>query len=454
MSALAAALLDLGAFVSGSDAVESEATRELEKRGARVSIGHSAANLGDATWVVLTGAVPADNPELMGAQERGLPIIKRAALLGQLMDMRRGVAVAGTHGKTTTSAMIAWVLAKARRDPSYMVGGNIRGLGQGGHWGSGLELVAEADEYDRSFLHLRPEVAIITNIENDHLDYYGSAEAIYSAFREFAMNVRQDGLLILCADDPGASRLADELMVGAASFRLQLYGRDERAQWRPTSEKPNDKGGTTYRAARDGRSVAGVALQLPGAHVVLNSLAALAACVELGIEPQEGARWLSQYEGAERRFEVKGEAGGVTVVDDYAHHPTEIAATLKAARQRYPDRRLAVLFQPHTYTRTHDFLDDFARVLSQADEVVVSEIYASRERDTLGMSSRLIVEKMAGKGVFARDLKETAQLVLDKLKPGDVLLTLGAGDVWKAGEEVLSALRERDEGHIPPVEKS
>jgi UDP-N-acetylmuramate--alanine ligase len=187
---------------------------------------------------------------------------------------------------------------------------------------------------------------------------------------------------------------------------------------------------------------------------VLNSLAALAGCVELGVEPQRAADWLNEYQGAERRFEVKGEAWGVTVMDDYAHHPTEIAATLTAARQRYPSRRLVVLFQPHTYTRTRDFLDDFARVLSRADVVVVSEIYASRERDTLGMSSRLIVGKMVGKGVFARDLKEATELLLGEFKPGDVLLTLGAGDVWKAGEEVLTALRERDEGHIPLAGKS
>src|SRR5215210_3108317 len=221
MSALASALLDLGAYVSGSDLAASDATRELEQRGAHIFIGHSASNLDSPTRVVLTGAVPDDNSELVAARELGLSIVKRAALLGQLMDTRLGVAVAGTHGKTTTSAMISWVLSKAGRDPSYMVGGTIRGLGSGGHWGSGRELVAEADEYDRSFLHLRPEVAIITNMETDHLEYYGTEGAIFVAFGEFALNVKPGGLLILCADDSRASALADDLLESGASFRVQ-----------------------------------------------------------------------------------------------------------------------------------------------------------------------------------------------------------------------------------------
>jgi UDP-N-acetylmuramate--L-alanine ligase/UDP-N-acetylenolpyruvoylglucosamine reductase len=410
--------------------------------------------------VVLTGAVPADNPELLAAQEQGLPIVKRAALLGHLMDTRRGVAIAGTHGKTTTSAMIAWVLSKAGHGPSYMVGGTIRGLGSGGHWGAGKELVAEADEYDRSFLHLRPEVAVITNIESDHLEYYGTEEAIFAAFDEFALNVKPGGLLILCGDDPQASALADELMETGAPFRVQLYGTSPDALWRPGSIKSNAKGGSDYVVLRDEVAVARVSLQVPGEHNVRNSLAAFATCVELGLDPGEVARWLGEFAGTGRRFEVKGVADGVTVVDDYAHHPTEIAATIAAARQRYPGRRLVVLFQPHTYTRTRDFLDDFARSLSAADRAIVTEIYASRERDTLGMSGRYIVERMSGaQAEFAPTLDEAAQLSLDDLSPGDVLLTMGAGDVWKAGEAILSALQEDDAAgeslprHIPQAKE-
>jgi UDP-N-acetylmuramate--alanine ligase len=460
MSALADALLDLGASVSGSDAVASDATRELQTRGARVYIGHDAANLGDATQVVVTGAVPDDNPELVAARDRALPVTKRAALLGQLMDTRRGVAVAGTHGKTTTSAMIAWVLAVSGRDPSYMIGGTIRGLGAGGHWGGGQELVAEADEYDRSFLHLRPEVAVITNIETDHLEYYGTAEAIYAAFGEFALNVKPGGLLILCADDAGARRLGADLIAGAAPFRLQFYGTGDSAIWRASAITTNARGGSDYIALHNGKQVARLSLQIPGKHNVLNSLAALAACAELSVTPQQAARHLGDFQGTGRRFEVKGEAAGVIVVDDYAHHPTEIAATLQAARQRYPDRRLCVLFQPHTFTRTRDFLADFATSLSAADRIYVTEIYASRERDTLGMSGRHIVERMTGSNVeFVPTLDQATDVLLDDLQSGDLLITMGAGDVWKVGDTVLAALREREASvapapvarHIPDV---
>ncbi|MFL5733057.1 MAG: UDP-N-acetylmuramate--L-alanine ligase, partial [Chloroflexia bacterium] len=445
MSALAAALLDLGARVSGSDLAESDATRDLQRRGARIAMGHSPSNLGDATRVVVTTAAPADNPELLEAHRLGLPVVKRAALLGLLMDLRRGVAIAGTHGKTTTSAMIAWVLARAGRDPSYMVGGTIRGLGAGGHWGRGPDLVAEADEYDSSFLQLHPEVAVITNIEADHLDYYGTLEDIVAAFAQFALNVKPGGLLVLCADDPQASNLAADLSASAAPFRTQLYGTAPQALWRTRELGPNDHGGFDYVALRDRTEVARLSLTVPGRHNMLNSLAALAACTELGIPVAEAASWLGQFQGAGRRFEVKGTAAGVTVIDDYAHHPTEIAATLEAARRRYPGRRLVALFQPHTYTRTRDFLDVFATSLSAADQVVVTEIYASREHDTLGLSGRALADKTTATTVdFAPTLKAAADILLDDLQPGDVLLTMGAGDIWKAGEAVLEALENRE----------
>ncbi len=449
MSALASALLDLGASVSGSDMAASDATRELEARGARIYIGHSAENLGDATRVVVTAALSPDNPELVAAQERGIPVIKRAALLGELMDLRRGIAVAGTHGKTTTSSMIAWVLAKAGRHPSYMVGGTIRGLGPGGHWGSGEELVAEADEYDRSFLHLRPDVAVITNVESDHLEYYGSHLAIHQAFLQFALSVRPGGLLLLCDDAPGVRGIQEGLIVahisdGDIPYGTTFYGTDDASSWQARNIEANEQGGTSYIVFRDREELTRVSLQIPGKHNALNSLAALAVCVELGIEAGEAARWLGEFIGAGRRFEVKGEVNGITVVDDYAHHPTEIAATLQAARQRYPSNRLVIVFQPHTYTRTRDFLDDFASSLSAADRVFVTEIYASRERDTLGMSGRHIVEKMGGENAtFVTTLEDAASALLEELRPGDVLLTMGAGDVWKVGDAILESL------HIP-----
>lgn len=452
MSALAEALLDLGAPVAGSDIAASEATRALEARGAHVFIGHAAANLGGADRIVLTGAVPPDNPELVAAQERGLPVVRRAELLGRLMDLRRGVAVAGTHGKTTTSSMLAWALSRAGRDPSYMIGGSIRGLGAGGHWGGGNELVAEADEYDRSFLQLRPDVAIITNIDSDHLEYYGTTDAIYAAFGQFAANVKPGGLLIMCADDPISMQLASDIGETSAPFRLQFYGVAPHALWRPERVVPNSKGGSDYTLMRAGQEVAAVSLRVPGQHNVLNSLAAIAACYDLGLEPAQTAKWLAEFEGAGRRFEVKGEAGGVTVIDDYAHHPTEIAATLHAARLRYPNRRLLVLFQPHTYTRTRDYMPGFAEALSLADRAYVTEIYASRERDTLGMSGRLIVERIAGSyAEFVPTLDEAVETLLDDKAAGDVLITMGAGDVWKAGEAALQRMEEQ-QGDVAPAE--
>src|SRR5688500_14980119 len=270
MSALASALLDLGARVSGSDAEESDATRALRERGVPVYIGHDSANLGDADRVVYTGALAPNNPEMLEAQRRGKEIIKRAQLLGELMELRCGVAVAGTHGKTTTSSMIAWVLAAAGRDPSYMIGGTIRGLGtsaaQGGRWGGGEELVAEADEYDRSFLYLRPQVGVITNIEGDHLEYYGSVDAIYEAFKGFARNVRDGGVLILCAEDPEAMRLHDALLEEKASFRAQTYGLSENALWRAVEIEPNARGGSDYTAIYDEEEVARISLAVPGVH--------------------------------------------------------------------------------------------------------------------------------------------------------------------------------------------
>lgn len=460
MSALAQALLDLGDEVSGSDAVETDATRDLQARGARIETGPQiVGNLGTPPpdRVVLTAALSPDNPEWAEALRLGLPIVKRADLLGQLMDRRRGLAAAGTHGKTTTSAMLAWVLSKAGRDPSYMVGGMIKGLGAGGHWGGGRELVAEADEYDRSFLYLHPEVAIINNIETDHLEYYGSAEAIFAAFAEFALNIKRGGLLLLCADDEGAIRLGDELAAGDVPFRLQYFGLGKDALWRAGSIKANTSGGSDFAVLRDGKELARVELRVPGLHNVLNALGSFAALSEAGLASQEIAHLLGEFEGTGRRFDVKGEVAGVTVVDDYAHHPTEIRATLAAARQRYPNRRIYVLFQPHTYTRTRDFLGDFSLALSEADRVIVTEIYASREHDTLGVSGRQIVDRMTGSNVeFAPTLEAARELLLDDLQAGDVLITMGAGDVWHVGDWVLSELTENaDAGrHIPQAKNT
>ncbi len=448
MNVLAHALLDRGDRVSGSDVGDSAALAALRARGASVRVGHAADNpdLAVADQVVLTGAVPESNPELAAARAAGTPVVKRAVVLGQLMDERTGVAVAGTHGKTTTTAMIAWILREADRDPAFLVGGVISDLGTGGHWGGGPELVAEADEYDRSFWELRPQVAVVTNLEADHLDYYGDLTAIRAAFHRFAGNVRPGGTLLFCGDDHGARQLHDRLAhawAGAAGEDrwVQLYGSTPDCLWQAHSVQPNAAGGSDFVVVLDGRHITTVHLLLPGAHNVLNALAAMGAAGAVGVGPLDAAAALGRFHGTGRRFQRKGTVGGVLVVDDYAHHPTEIAVTLAAARRHLPDRRLVVVFQPHTYTRTRDFLDAFAAVLATADVAIIPEIYASRETDTLGLSSRQLVDRInaiaPGKGHYAPDLAAATEIVGGLLHDGDVLLTMGAGDVWKVGEAVL-----------------
>jgi UDP-N-acetylmuramate--alanine ligase len=447
MSVLAHALLDRGDTVSGSDQSDSVALEALRARGATVSVGHRADNpgLAGADQVVITAAVPADNPELQAARAAGKPVVKRAVVLGALMDERVGVAVAGTHGKTTTTAMVAWILREAGRDPAFLVGGVMSDLGTGGHWGGGAELVAEADEYDASFWQLRPQVGVITNIEADHLDFYPDLAAIHDAFRRFAANVRPGGTLLLCGDAPGARRLYDELQAqpaaDGASVRYLLYGTSADCTWQAAKERLNDNGGTDFVVVLDGRHLTTVSLLLPGRHNVLNALAALGAAAALGVTPLDAAAALGRFHGTWRRFQVKGTVDGVLVVDDYAHHPTEIAANIAAARRHLPGRRLVVVFQPHTYSRTRSFLGEFAEALQAADVVIICEIYAARERDTLGMSGRLLAERIEalapGKVHFAPDLAAAADLAAVLLRPGDVLITFGAGDVWKVGEMLL-----------------
>jgi UDP-N-acetylmuramate--alanine ligase len=460
MSVLAHALLDRGDRVSGSDAGDSAALAALRARGASVAVGQRAGNpdLAAADRVVLTGAVPATNPELADAQALGKPIVKRAAVLGALMDERTGVAIAGTHGKTTTTAMVAWILREAGRDPAFLVGGVISDLGTGGHWGGGPELVAEADEYDGSFWELRPQIAVITNIEADHLDYYADLAAIHESFRRFAEGLRPRGTLLICGDDPGAREMAvalAEAWAGAPGQgrEVQLYGTTHASRWEARAEQPNAAGGTDFVVELDGDLAAAVSLPVPGHHNVLNALAAIGAATACGVPVETAAAALGHFHGTGRRFQRKGTtAHDVLVVDDYAHHPTEIAATLAAARRHLPDRRLVVVFQPHTYTRTKSFLPEFAHALAAADLVILPEIYAARETDTLGMSSQAIVDRLnaevAGKAHYAANLPEATEVATRFLHPGDLLVTMGAGDVWKVGEALLQADSNHDKAGI------
>jgi UDP-N-acetylmuramate--alanine ligase len=454
MSAIAHVLLDQGHRVGGSDMQRNSLSDALAARGAAIMLGHDPGHVAGADALVVTSAVKPDHPELRAAHERGIPVLKRADLWREWSARRDVVAVAGTHGKTTTTAMIALALTRAKLDPGYLIGGEVPDLPRNARWGSpDAPLVIEADEYDRTFLALTPRVAVITNVEWDHVDIYASPEEYDAAFRAFAGAVRRPQDLIICGDDPGALRLAE------AYPEATQYGIDEAVASDPVSCRRAlldwmaanvraDADGTTFEVWRyDRRSFATYSLgpcriQLSGAHTVRNALAALAATSALGIAPQQTIAALAEYRGSRRRFELKGETGGITVIDDYAHHPTEVRATLAAARDRFPGRRIVVYLQPHTYSRTRALLDEWAGAFGGADIVRIGEIYAAREHDTLGIDSAALAERIDHPNSQAiGGMAHAVEALLNLLQPGDVLLTLGAGDGYKVGEMILSRLQ-------------
>jgi UDP-N-acetylmuramate--alanine ligase len=378
---------------------------------------------------------------LSAALAAGVPVVKRAQFLGTLMAERIGVAIAGTHGKTTTTAMIATTLLAAGRDPDFIVGGIVPGLESGAHAGHGDAFVIEADEYDRMFLGLSPQIAIITNVEWDHVDCYPTAHDFAEAFAAFADRLPADGLLIACADDAGALQIARRRQ--KSELPVVTYAIDCEASWQAGDLRVNADGGSDFAAWHEGQRMADVSLRIPGRHNVSNALAALAAACTLGVPPEITVANLKDFAGVRRRFEVKGMCRDIIVIDDYAHHPREVQATLAAARQRYPQHGIWALFQPHTYSRTRALLADFEDSFADADHVLVTDIYASRERDTLGMHASQLAAMVAHKHPDARyigDLDHAVAYLLENLRPGDVLLTLGAGDGNTVGERVLAAL--------------
>lgn len=445
MSAIAWLLLERGYTVSGSDLQQNQATDELAQAGAAIYQGHEAANVAQADVLIVSAAVPGDNPEVAAARAAGLPVLKRADLLGQLMAETVGVAVAGSHGKTTTTSLIAHVLLESGRDPSFIAGGVLPGLGRNGRAGTGDILVVEADEYDYMFLGLRPQVAVVTNVEHDHPDIFPTVERYRDAFRQFAGLLPDDGRLVACSDDPGVRQILQEL--ASPPYAVTRYGLDKGQQpdFRAVDLRPNTLGGTDFVVLQDGETLGLARLRLPGTHNVRNALAAIAVLDALGLSFAEMQGPLAEFGGVGRRFQVVGDVGEVTIIDDYAHHPTEIRVNLAAARERYPGRRLWAVWQPHTYSRTRLLLDEFAASFGDADRVVVLDIYASREKDTLGMDAGMVVEKMAGHP-YARHIgsrAEAAAYILDRVHPGDVILTLGAGDGDQVGQWILDGLRER-----------
>jgi UDP-N-acetylmuramate--alanine ligase len=433
MSAIATVLLERGYQVSGSDQLESDLTRGLRDRGAQVFIGHRAENVGEVAMVLASSAIREDNVELAAARSRGLPISKRARFLGWLMQGALGIAVAGTHGKTTTTAMITQILLAAGRDPSFIVGGTLPLLGKSAHAGRDREFVIEADEYDRTFLGLTPSVEVITNVEHDHPDCYPTLADVLAAFKAFVGLLPADGTLIVCGEDGGAASLAK------AAGRKILYGFDPAFDWHATNVQPNNAGGSDFIAYRGNESLGLIRLRVPGQHNVLNALAALAATDVLGVPFSPAQDALADFQGVGRRFEVRGEFNGATIVDDYGHHPTEIKATLAGARQRYPGQQLWVVFQPHTYSRTKTLLGQFEAAFAEADHVIVTAIYAARERDTLGLSNRDVVQAMQHRDARAIDaLPDVVSYLRQQLQAGDVVITFSAGDANKVSTELVN----------------
>jgi UDP-N-acetylmuramate--alanine ligase len=464
MSGIARIMLARGISVSGSDSARSALLTELAGLGAQVSTGHAAANAAGADTLVVSTAIRPDNPELVAAREQGLRVLHRAAALASVMLGQRGIAVAGTHGKTTTTSMLTTVLRQCGAAPSYVIGGILAETGRGADQGSGEFFVAEADESDGSFLMLSPEAAIVTCIEADHLDNYPSLAEIEAAFAAFSRRITPGGLLVACADDPRARSLA--AAARALPLRVRTYGEAADADYRVSAVAPRGMtvsfevsggpatgpGAGGARAAKPEESAPGAAgsavtrvqLRVPGKHNALNAAAVLAACAELGFPPGRVAQGLAGYLGARRRLEPKGEADGVRVLDSYAHHPTELAADLTAARDIAEGGRVIAIFQPHLFSRTRIFASQLGAALGLADEVLVLDVYAAREDPEPGVSGNLVAAAVPG--ARARFLPGSAAVpaaVAATAKPGDLVLTMGAGDVTALGEPILDALRAR-----------
>jgi len=437
MSGIAELLLNLGHRVSGSDVKESEITRRLQSLGGFVFVGHRAENVpADVDAVVFSSAVKRTNPEVAEARARGVPVIPRAEMLAELMRLKEGIAIAGSHGKTTTTSMIATVLSAAGLDPTVVVGGKLNALGSNAFLGKGESIVVEADESDGSFLRLTPTLAVVTNIDPEHLDHYGTFEALHRAFVEFVNRVPFYGLAVLCLDHPAVQGLLPSL-----DKRHVTYGMAALAEYR-ADDVVLDGFSASFDAWKRGRKLGRVKLRMVGAHNVQNALAAIAIADEVGIPFDTVRTALEGFSGVQRRFTVRGEAGGVTVVDDYGHHPAEVRATLRGAREAFR-RRLVVAFQPHRYTRTRDLMGEFATAFNDADVLVLTDIYAASEEPIAGIDSAALYEAVRRCGhrdahCVARP--EVARTLAGLVRDGDLVLTLGAGDITNAGPELLGLL--------------
>jgi UDP-N-acetylmuramate--alanine ligase len=454
MSGIARIMLARGTGVSGSDSAASGVLESLAEAGAKVHVGHAADNLGDADTLVVSSAIREDNPELAAARARGLRVLHRSGALASLMFGRRVIAVTGTHGKTSTTSMIATILVETGADPGYAIGGNLAATGKNAADGKGTAttegtfFVAEADESDGSFLNYTPDAAVITNIEADHLDNYGTPEAYRASFDKFLHRIKPGGLLVTCLDDPGTRDLAQT----ARGLRLRVvtYGQAPEADYRVHGITAAGMETTFTVASRHGafgeKNALDLVVGVPGRHNALNAAAAFAVVTELGTDAERAATALRAYRGAARRMEPKGEAAGVRVLDTYAHHPTELAADLGAARGLAGTGRVIAVFQPHLYSRTRIFASDFGTALGLADEAVVLDVYAAREDPEPGVTGNLVADAVPGDGAFRTttrfvpEFADAPRVVASIARPGDVVLTMGAGDVTRLGPLILEEL--------------
>jgi UDP-N-acetylmuramate--alanine ligase len=440
MSGIAEVLLNLGYRVSGSDLAESDTTSRLGRLGAEIAFGHRAENLSACDVVVTSSAVRKDNPEVLAAHERVIPVIPRAEMLAELMRMKYGVAVAGTHGKTTTTSMIATVLAHGGLDPTAVIGGKLNIFGSNAKLGQGELLVAEADESDGSFLKLSPTVAVVTNIDPEHLDHYQNLEEIQQAFLQFINKVPFYGLAVLCLDHENVQALIPKV-----ARRYVTYGLSTQANYRATEISFSGLM-TTFQAWANDQDLGRMTIRMPGMHSVYNALATLAVAFELDLPFAVVREALGLFSGVQRRFQIKEELEGVMVVDDYGHHPTEIKATLNAAKRGW-SRRTVVIFQPHRYTRTRDLFKDFLTAFHQADVLFLTSIYPASEDPIPGINAQKLYEGIKEHGhkdvTLVTDKNEIVERLLPRLKAGDMVITLGAGDVWKAGEALIQRLKNK-----------
>ncbi|MBQ4133068.1 MAG: UDP-N-acetylmuramate--L-alanine ligase [Desulfovibrionaceae bacterium] len=434
MSGIAEVLLNLGYGVRGSDLADSPAVRRLHKLGAEICIGHRAENMVDADVLVKSTAVKADNPELLAAQQKGIPIIPRAEMLAELMRLKTGVAVAGTHGKTTTTSLLASIFDQAGLDPTVIIGGRLNAYGSNARLGGGKYLIAEADESDGSFLCLFPIFNIVTNVDLDHMDFYPNQEAIDRSFIDFMNKVPFYGLNVVCGDDPGVKRILPQV-----KRRYLTYGFEAGNAIR--AEVISCGASSRFRVIENGEALGEVSLAQPGRHNVLNALAAIGVALEAGISPAVALQGLSAFNGVGRRFERKGEKNGVLVIDDYGHHPAEIAATLATARECFPDRRLVVTFQPHRFSRTQALFGDFCLAFGGVDKLLLVEIYPASEAPIPGVSGESLAQGIrqvsSTEVTYFPTFDAVNEALPEILQPGDIFITLGAGNVWTIGQRYL-----------------